>query len=263
MTRPRRLVGPWRVPRARGAGAVDSRGTVAVCTGRPSSRVRPSAAISSTRNCAGSACRRRARGWWQVRVIGDARRDMGEAALLSIRAAQEVATPQGGAHDPSYEARHGDDVAAAIIRTRSACSAVTTATAAGSSPRLSSAQARSIGQSTAKINLWTGSERSGRTVASLIRWQRRSQHDDADHSAGGQPCPECDRPVLELLAARAASPGPAAAALGAMNGMKIVTNTAPILASRGYGASLVSTPRRAFPRHRSNGFSLFVNWVSQ
>ena len=47
---------------------------------------------------------------------------------------------------------------------------MTTATAAGSSPRLSSAQARSIGQSTAKINLWTGSERSGKTVASLIRW---------------------------------------------------------------------------------------------
>src|SRR5260221_12215900 len=95
--------------------------------------------------------------------------------------------------------------------------------------------------------------------------QRRSQHDDADHSAGGQPGPGRDRPVLELLAARAASPGPAAAALSAMNGMKIVTNTAPILAARGYGASLPRYQRRAvhFPRHRSNGFSLCVNWVSQ
>lgn len=45
-----------------------------------------------------------------------------------------------------------------------------TATAAGSSPGLSPAQARSIGQSTAKINLWTGSVRSGKTVGSLIRW---------------------------------------------------------------------------------------------
>ncbi len=50
-----------------------------------------------------------------------------------------------------------------------------------------------------------------------------------------------------------------------MNGMKIVTNTAPILAARGYGASLPRYQLRAvhFPRHRSNGFSLCVNWVSQ
>jgi hypothetical protein len=35
---------------------------------------------------------------------------------------------------------------------------------------LSLKQARSIGQSTAKINLWDGAVRSGKTVASLLRW---------------------------------------------------------------------------------------------
>lgn len=43
-------------------------------------------------------------------------------------------------------------------------------TPAAAEPRLSPAQARSIGQSVAKINVWTGSVRSGKTVASLIRW---------------------------------------------------------------------------------------------
>ncbi len=37
-------------------------------------------------------------------------------------------------------------------------------------PSLSLKQAQSIGQSTAKINLWEGAVRSGKTVASLIRW---------------------------------------------------------------------------------------------
>jgi hypothetical protein len=37
-------------------------------------------------------------------------------------------------------------------------------------PKLSLKQAQSIGQSTAKINLWEGAVRSGKTVASLIRW---------------------------------------------------------------------------------------------
>lgn len=35
---------------------------------------------------------------------------------------------------------------------------------------LSEAQARSIGQATSKINLWHGSVRSGKTIASLMRW---------------------------------------------------------------------------------------------
>lgn len=42
--------------------------------------------------------------------------------------------------------------------------------APGSGPGLSLKQAQSIGQSTAKINLWEGAVRSGKTVASLIRW---------------------------------------------------------------------------------------------
>jgi PBSX family phage terminase large subunit len=37
-------------------------------------------------------------------------------------------------------------------------------------PQLSLKQQQSIGQSTAKINLWEGAVRSGKTVASLIRW---------------------------------------------------------------------------------------------
>jgi len=47
---------------------------------------------------------------------------------------------------------------------------VTGPTAAGSRPRLSPKQERSIAQSNGKINLWTGSVRSGKTVSSLLRW---------------------------------------------------------------------------------------------
>ncbi|MFC6581741.1 phage terminase large subunit, partial [Planomonospora parontospora] len=36
--------------------------------------------------------------------------------------------------------------------------------------RLSPAQERSIAESTARINIWTGSVRSGKTIASLLRW---------------------------------------------------------------------------------------------
>ncbi len=39
-----------------------------------------------------------------------------------------------------------------------------------SSPRLSPAQERSIAQATARINIWSGSVRSGKTVGSLLRW---------------------------------------------------------------------------------------------
>ncbi|MFC7641463.1 hypothetical protein ACFQX6_11080 [Streptosporangium lutulentum] len=35
---------------------------------------------------------------------------------------------------------------------------------------LSPAQERSIAESTARINIWTGSVRSGKTIASLLRW---------------------------------------------------------------------------------------------
>jgi PBSX family phage terminase large subunit len=47
---------------------------------------------------------------------------------------------------------------------------VTGPTAPASRPRLSAKQEASIAQSNAKINLWTGSVRSGKTVASLLRW---------------------------------------------------------------------------------------------
>lgn len=45
-----------------------------------------------------------------------------------------------------------------------------TAQADVSLPRLSLKQEQSIGQSTEKINLWEGAVRSGKTVASLLRW---------------------------------------------------------------------------------------------
>src|SRR5690554_1682153 len=37
-------------------------------------------------------------------------------------------------------------------------------------PRLSELQEKSIAHSTARINIWAGAVRSGKTIASLIRW---------------------------------------------------------------------------------------------
>ena len=47
---------------------------------------------------------------------------------------------------------------------------VTLQTAPASLPRLSPKQEASIAQSNGKINLWTGAVRSGKTIASLLRW---------------------------------------------------------------------------------------------